>query len=55
MLNHHIILHHIVLDPGKRVCMDPRGRDAALGEGGPGPPVGDNERQLSLDRGGEKT
>ncbi len=46
---------HIVLDPGKGVCADPRGRDATLGAGGPGPPMGDSERQLSLDRGGEKT
>jgi hypothetical protein len=44
-----------VLDPGKGVCADPRGRDATLGEGGPGPPMGDNERQLRLDRGGEET
>jgi hypothetical protein len=45
----------LVLDPGKGVCADPRGGDAILGTGGPGPPVGDSERQLSLDRGGEKT
>jgi hypothetical protein len=45
----------IVLDPGKGVCADPRGGDATLGVGGPGPPMGDNERQLNLDRGGEKT
>ncbi len=44
-----------VLDPGKRVCADPRGGDATLGAGDPGPPIGDNERQLSLDRKGEKT
>ncbi len=44
-----------VLDHGKGVCEDPRGRDTTLGAGGPGPPMGDNERQLSLDRGGEKT
>ncbi len=44
-----------VLDPGKGVCADPVGRDATLGVGGPGPPVGAGERQLNLDRGGEKT
>jgi hypothetical protein len=44
-----------VLDPGKGVCADPVGRDATLGVGGPGPPVGTGERQLSPDRGGEKT
>ncbi len=45
----------IVLDPGKGVCADPRGGGATLGAGGPGPPMGDSERQLSLDREGEKT
>jgi hypothetical protein len=49
------IKKRLVLDPGKGVCTDPRGRDATLGEGEPRPPVRDNERQLSLDRGGEKT
>jgi hypothetical protein len=44
-----------VLDPGKGVCVVPVGRDATLGVGGPGPPAGAGERQLSLDRGGEKT
>jgi hypothetical protein len=44
-----------VLDPGKGVCADPRRGDAILGVGGPRPPMGDNEHQLSLDRGGEKT
>ncbi len=37
------------------MCGDPVGRDATLGVGGPGPPMGASERQLSLDRGGEKT
>jgi hypothetical protein len=37
------------------VCADPRGGDATLGAWGPGPPMGDSERQLSLDREGEKT
>jgi hypothetical protein len=44
-----------VPDPGKGVCVDPRRGDAILGMGAPGPPVGDSEHQLSLDRGGEKT
>ncbi len=44
-----------VLDPKKGVCADPVGRDAILGIEGPGPPVGVSERQLSPDRGGEKT
>ncbi len=44
-----------VLDPGKGVCADPRRGDAILGVGGPGPPKGDDEPQLSPDRGGEKT
>jgi hypothetical protein len=44
-----------VLDPGKGVCVDPRRGDAILGVGGPGPPKGDDEYQLSPDRGGEKT
>ncbi len=44
-----------VLDPKKGVCADPVGRDAILGVEGPGPPVGVSERQLSPDRGGEKT
>jgi hypothetical protein len=44
-----------VLDPEKGVCTDPVGGDATLGVGGPGPPVGVSERQLSLDREGEKT
>jgi hypothetical protein len=44
-----------VLDPEKGVCADPVGGDATLGVGGPGPPVGISERQLSLDREGEKT
>jgi hypothetical protein len=33
-----------VLDPEKRVCTDPRGRDATLGAGGPVAPMGDNEQ-----------
>jgi hypothetical protein len=40
--------------PGKGVCADPRSGDATFGVGGPGPPTTDNERQLSLDREGEK-
>jgi hypothetical protein len=37
------------------VCADPRGRDATLGEGGLGPPMGAGEVQLSPDSGGVKT
>jgi hypothetical protein len=44
-----------VPDPGKGVCGDPVGRVAILEVEGPGPPVGVSERQLSPDRGGEKT
>jgi hypothetical protein len=44
-----------VLDSGKGVCADPVGRDATLGVGGPRPPVGASEHQLSIDKGGEKT
>ncbi len=49
------LLLALVLDPGKGVCADPRGGDATLGVGGPGPPKGGGEHQLSPDRGGEKT
>ncbi len=45
----------VVLDPGKGVCTDPVRRDAILEVEGPGPPDGVSERQLSPDRGGEKT
>jgi hypothetical protein len=44
-----------VLDPSKRVCADPVKRVAILEVKGPGPPGGVSERQLSPDRGGEKT
>jgi hypothetical protein len=42
------------LDPGKGVCADPVTRGAILDGEGPGPPSGDNERQLSPDRRGGK-
>ena len=45
----------IVPDPGKGVCADPVERVAILEVKGPGPPGGVSERQLSPDRGGEKT
>ncbi len=45
----------IVLDPGKGVCADPVERVAILEVKGPGPPGGVSERQLSSERGGEKT
>ncbi len=44
-----------VPDPERGVCGDPVGKDATLGVGGPGPPGGAGERQLSSDRGGGKT
>ncbi len=44
-----------VQNPGKGVCADPVERGAILEVEGPGPPSGDNERQLSPDRGGGKT
>jgi hypothetical protein len=46
---------HTALDHGKEVCVDSRRGEAILGVGGPGPPKGDDEHQLSPDRGGEKT
>jgi hypothetical protein len=50
-----IIITQIVPYPGKGVCADPRSGDATFGVGGHGPPTTDNEHQLSLDRGEEKT
>jgi hypothetical protein len=44
-----------VLDPERGVCVDPVGTDAILEVGGPGPPAGAGERQLSPDRGDGKT
>jgi hypothetical protein len=44
-----------VLNSGKGVCADPVERVAILEVKGPGPPSWVNERQLSPDRGGEKT
>ncbi len=44
-----------VLGPSKGVCADPVDRVAILEVKGPGPPGGVSERQLSPDRGGEKT
>ncbi len=40
-----------VPDPGKGVCADPVNRGAILEGGGPGPPGGNKEGQLSPDRG----
>jgi hypothetical protein len=45
----------IVPDPGKGVCADPVNRGAILERGGPGPPGGNKERQLSPDKGRGKT
>ncbi len=50
----HVHVHVCVCtvpDPGKGVCADPVKRGATLEGEGPGPPSGDNERQLSPDRG----
>jgi hypothetical protein len=44
-----------VPDPGKGVCVDPVDRGAILEGGGPGPPSGEKERQLSPDEGRGKT
>jgi hypothetical protein len=55
ILHHHCVSTVLVLDPGKGVCADPRRGDTTLGVGGPGPPMGNSEHQLSSDRGGEKT
>ncbi len=44
-----------VPDPGKGVCADPVNRGAILEGGGPGPPGGNKERQLSPEKGRGKT
>jgi hypothetical protein len=44
-----------VPDPGKGVCADPVNGVAILGKGGPDPQGGNKERQLSPDKGREKT
>ncbi len=44
-----------VPDPGKGVCADPVNGGAILGKGGPNPQGGNKERQLSPDKGREKT
>ncbi len=51
-LGHEII---IVPDPGKGVCADPVNGAAILGKGGLDPQDGNKERQLSPDKGREKT
>ena len=45
----------IVLDPGKGVCADRVNRGAILEGGGPGPPGGNKECQLSPGKGRGKT
>ncbi len=45
----------IVPDPGKGVCADPVNGGAILGKGGPDPHGGNKKRQLSPDKGREKT
>ncbi len=44
-----------VPDPGEGVCADPVNGGAILGKGGPDPQGGKKERQLSQDKGREKT
>jgi hypothetical protein len=44
-----------VPDPGKGVCADPVNGAAILGKGGPESQGGNKERQLSPDKGREKT
>jgi hypothetical protein len=44
-----------VPDPGKGVCADPVNGDAILGKGGQDPQGGNRERQLSPDKGRERT
>ncbi len=44
-----------VPDPGKGVCANPVNGGAILGKGGPDPQGGNKERQLSPDKGREKT
>ncbi len=44
-----------VPDPGKGVCADPVNGGAILGKGGPDPQGGNTKRQLSPDKGREKT
>jgi hypothetical protein len=50
-----LFLNKIVPDPGKGVCADPVNGGAILGKGGPDPQGGNKERQLSPDKGREKT
>ncbi len=49
------IITGTVPDPGKGVCADPMNGGAILGKGGPDPQGGNKERQLSPDKGREKT
>jgi hypothetical protein len=44
-----------VPDPGKGGCADPVNGGAILGKGGPDPQGGNKERQLSPDKGRDKT
>jgi hypothetical protein len=44
-----------VPDPSKGVCADPVNGGAILVKGGPDPQGGNKERQLSPDKGREKT
>jgi hypothetical protein len=50
-----MIMGVLVPDPGKGVCADPMNGGAILGKGGPDPQGGNRERQLSPNKGREKT
>jgi hypothetical protein len=49
------VTYGIVSDPSKGVCADPVNEGSILGKGGPGPQGGNKERQLSPDKGRERT
>jgi hypothetical protein len=49
------LLFHSVPDLGEGVCANPVNGGAILGKGGPDPQGGNKERQLSPDKGREKT
>ncbi len=51
----YFIKYVFVLDPGKGVCTDPVNGGTILGKGGPDPQGGNKERQLSPDKGRDKT
>jgi hypothetical protein len=47
-----------VTDRGKKECVDPEGNGVTMSEGaerGPGPPCGEQDKQLICNSGGDKT